>query len=423
MSFTREAQPCSLFNPAFNVGGAGLGIEKGRHLDLSWCLGVCSLICTTTPTTARSINLNHQYGLTRPCTLTAVGVTSLGIQLCEGLLKYYDKWRCYDKDIESTCRQIAGLVKILARLRQPLDNISQSGSNSNYVEEALEDCYESLRELQDLVIKLKPYNVPTGRSERAWAQYRRATYPLKASTLANRESSTRIFETVQLALQVEDIELTSLSQEKLSEIQLSVGGIDSTLNQVSLQTTDTANGVRQLDAAINQLSLQSTSTVNDMRHLDASVKQVLITTDNVADGVKALLHPEDQRKLNKILTWLTPVSSLDPWLDFKAARDRHQPGTGSWLLTSDSYQSWKRAKHSHLWLYGKAGCGKSILCSTAIDDLRTDYEHAPAVGFATFFFSFANQNKQSVDDMLFALIAQLARKPPGLAVLTAAETP
>ncbi|KAI5363077.1 hypothetical protein Slin15195_G104540 [Septoria linicola] len=50
--------------------------------------------------------------------------------------------------------------------------------------------------------------------------------------------------------------------------------------------------------------------------------------------------------------------------------------------------------------------------------MRKHYELLPSVGFAIFFFSFANPKKQSVEDMLLALIAQLARKASGLAVLT-----
>ncbi|PPJ58385.1 hypothetical protein CBER1_08073 [Cercospora berteroae] len=331
---------------------------------------------------------------------TAVGVASLGIQLCEGILKYYSKWRSYDKDIEDTYRQIAELAKIFARLRASLDKISYDRKQSDHAKEALQPCETSLLELQQLLVELRPINTPSGRGERAWAQLRRTTYPLKASTLAKlRELDEDVRNQLSLALQGTQIDIAAVIQGQLSDMQLSIDGLSTTLNQVSLQSTATATDVNRLGASVNQVS---------------------VTADSTAEDAKALLQAEDQKKLNEILKWLTPDASQDPWLDFKAARDKHQAGTGTWLLTDDSYQSWKSARTSHLWVHGKAGSGKTILCSTAVDDLRTDYEHAPSLGFAVFFFSFANQKKQSVDDMLLALIAQLARRPPALVVLAAA---
>ncbi|WPA99594.1 uncharacterized protein RHO25_004212 [Cercospora beticola] len=301
---------------------------------------------------------------------TAVGVASLGIQLCEGILKYYSKWRSYDKDIEDTYRQIAELAKIFARLRVSLDKISYDRKQLQHAKEALQPCETSLLELQQLLVELRPINAPSGRAERAWAQFRRAMYPLKASTLAKlRELDEDVRDQLSLALQGTQIDITAVIQGQLSDMKLSIDGISTTLSQVSLQSKVTAN---------------------DVNRLGASVKQMSVTADSTADGVTALLKVKDKRRLNEILAWLTPDPNLDPWLEFKAARNKHQSGTGNWLLTSPNYSSWKSGPTPHLWLHGKAGCGKSILCSTAIDDLRTSCEHAATIGFAVFFFSFAN---------------------------------
>ncbi|GIZ46777.1 hypothetical protein CKM354_000988900 [Cercospora kikuchii] len=353
---------------------------------------------------------------------TALGMASLGIQVCQGLLKYYDKWRSYHTDIESTCQQIAGLVKIFFRLKVPLDKISNNASRLGDAKEALEDCCDSLLELQELLANLQPYKVPVGLSERSWAQLHRAKYPFKAGTLKRLQGLDKdIRDRLMFALQATEIELAAVSHDHIVEIKMSVGGIDTTLNQVSLQSRDTANNVKRIDTTLNQVSLRTTTTAKDVRQIDDSVKQVVATADSTAGVVQALLRSAEQKKLSKLLKWLNCDPSLDPWLDFKAARDKHQCGTGSWFLSSDGYHCRKKSQGSHLWLYGKAGCGKSVLCSTAIDDLRANYEHAPLVGFAIFFFSFASPDKQSVDGMLLALIAQLARKRSGLAVLAAAR--
>ena len=47
---------------------------------------------------------------------TAVGVISLGIQVCEGILKYYRDWKGYEDDIQGTYTEIDHLAKTFALL-------------------------------------------------------------------------------------------------------------------------------------------------------------------------------------------------------------------------------------------------------------------------------------------------------------------
>lgn len=51
---------------------------------------------------------------------TAVGVASLGIQVCQGLRSYYDDWKTYDADISSTYSTITDLSKTLMILKSTL---------------------------------------------------------------------------------------------------------------------------------------------------------------------------------------------------------------------------------------------------------------------------------------------------------------
>lgn len=51
---------------------------------------------------------------------TAVGIASLGIQVCQGLLDYYNSWKSYDSDISSTYDAISDLSKTLILLKTTL---------------------------------------------------------------------------------------------------------------------------------------------------------------------------------------------------------------------------------------------------------------------------------------------------------------
>lgn len=51
---------------------------------------------------------------------SVVGIVSLGIQVCQGLLTYYDGWRGYKTDVDSTRESIEDLSSTLTLLRGSL---------------------------------------------------------------------------------------------------------------------------------------------------------------------------------------------------------------------------------------------------------------------------------------------------------------
>ena len=103
-----------------------------------------------------------------------------------------------------------------------------------------------------------------------------------------------------------------------------------------------------------------------------------------------------------------------------AARQRHEPQTGIWLLQLDEYQRWKAGDIHHLWLYGKVGCGKTVLCSTVAKDIRVYCESRKNATYAVFYFTFSDNQKQSYESLLRSLVAQLGWKEPALSMLTQA---
>jgi hypothetical protein len=124
------------------------------------------------------------------------------------------------------------------------------------------------------------------------------------------------------------------------------------------------------------------------------------------------IQKSDQHQ--KLIKWL---AASDPWTNHASARKHHEPHTGDWLLQSPMYQRWKKGSIKHLWLFGKAGCGKTVICSTAIEDMKAHCESQDDVGFAVFYFTFSDQKKQTYEDLLRSLAAQLGSKGPGLAKL------
>jgi hypothetical protein len=143
--------------------------------------------------------------------------------------------------------------------------------------------------------------------------------------------------------------------------------------------------------------------------------------DNARNRVLAALRQRDEfederkEKFQKITAWLRPSN---PWTNHESARKLHEPGTGDWLLQTDEYQAWKSADGPRcLWLYGGAGCGKTVLCSTTIEDMQVHCRGNDEFGYAVFYFTFSDERKQTYESLLISLLAQLGHKEPAFSML------
>ena len=110
---------------------------------------------------------------------TAVGATSLGIQVTQGLKFYYSSW----KDVPSSVRQMLASSATLSETLQRFSQIISSRENNvlpcpsdstqSVLEKRLELCISCLEKLQKKLNKI-----------RFLSKIQRATYPFKKSTVS-----------------------------------------------------------------------------------------------------------------------------------------------------------------------------------------------------------------------------------------------
>ncbi|KAJ5698116.1 NACHT nucleoside triphosphatase [Penicillium macrosclerotiorum] len=98
----------------------------------------------------------------------------------------------------------------------------------------------------------------------------------------------------------------------------------------------------------------------------------------------------------------------DVSVNHEAACAKRHAETGSWFVNNDHFTIWMEAPCSFLWVNGFAGCGKSVLCSTAIDHTAHQNQSKDRVGIAYFYFDFNDAAKQNESGMLRALLLQVA---------------
>ncbi|KAF8463211.1 hypothetical protein JB92DRAFT_2116649 [Gautieria morchelliformis] len=132
------------------------------------------------------------------------------------------------------------------------------------------------------------------------------------------------------------------------------------------------------------------------------------------DQARLALEAHDNQRRQDIYKWLAAPDYESKHLNAVSEREEH---TGSWFLQAESFHEWKSQPESFLWLHGKAGAGKTILCSTIIREISHHCTSDPSLAVAFFYFDFRSKDIEP-RSVLRALIKQLSLKSTKTAATT-----
>ncbi len=156
----------------------------------------------------------------------------------------------------------------------------------------------------------------------------------------------------------------------------------------------------KLDVDIDEIVSHMSLALQVLQQKDISnVQDDIMDANAVLDLVRA-----DQIS-STIRDWLKAPNATD---NYNEANKKKHPGTGIWFVKGSSFSAWLAKPKSFLWLKGFAGCGKSVLCSTAIQYALRHRRSNPRIGIAFFFFTFNDESKQDASAILRALVLQLS---------------
>jgi hypothetical protein len=296
---------------------------------------------------------------------SAIGIISFGLTVCKGLYEYYHAYKSFDTSIRSAFESIAQVASTLVLLKDSCDDPGLDRERRDRVAVCVFDCESALQRLSEKLQKLKIRD-PEGFRGKAKAQFQRHAFPFKEKSLNElRDSADEAQSRLAFALQI-------------------------------LELTERLKSQRVLD------------------YLETWSSSVAVTIEQISDDTQQLLSFARSEEIDKIKNWLSPP---DPWTNHHAARGLHQAGTGQWVLENDAYKAWLAGSTRHLWLSGKAGCGKTILSSTMVENVLHHCRQAVGFGFAPFYFAFSDKAKQTYEALLRSLVAQFGTQEPGLAIM------
>ncbi|RHZ74957.1 hypothetical protein CDV55_109120 [Aspergillus turcosus] len=200
-------------------------------------------------------------------------------------------------------------------------------------------------------------------------QRQRLLYPFRESTLAKlREIISELRDNLLTAATTLNIDLATSSLEKLEIID---GRTDNLVSECSL--------IRQ-------------------------------TVTSISRQGNEIVRSECDAMYQRACEWL---SAPNPFIDYTRAINEHHPGTGSWFLEDEQFLNWTRSTNSFYWIFGKPGCGKTVLSALIIRHLKECILNAEKALTGFFFFNTNDKPKTKVDKLLRSLTLQIVSQKPG----------
>lgn len=167
---------------------------------------------------------------------STVGVISLGIQVCQGLLTYYESWKGYHQDIEKTLRSIASLTETLKHVSEVLkNNTKQDESIEQQIDSIVVRCLAGIKALSAELERFEDYTKSAEIRAKIKSHMRRLYYPFRESTLAKlRESVQDIRDDLVPALGVLQLEKLNGLEEETKNMTLSLASMQKGMSNPSL---------------------------------------------------------------------------------------------------------------------------------------------------------------------------------------------
>ena len=230
---------------------------------------------------------------------SVLGVISLGIQVTQSLVNFYNSYKIQNPDLAHTRDMLDSLLEIFQSLEKALSDrefLADEQDLVKNIETSIKNCDDLIYEMQDEVQKFDKTS-PEETLAIIKRAGRRATYPFRQSTLQKID-------------------------EDIKDIR---ANISSALDALHLKDYEKIQG-------------DSIETIQDD----------IIETKDLLNLVRTMPASFELRD------WL---KAPDAFIDHHTACAKKQPGSGVWFVKSDQFSRWLIEKNSILWLNGFAGSG------------------------------------------------------------------
>jgi hypothetical protein len=230
---------------------------------------------------------------------SAVGVISLGISVCGGLLDYYRLWKGIDDDATRICEYIDDLNGTLEVLQAIIQRDDFRGESRRLVDERVVSCAAAARELDNVWKKFRDVPNSPKAKYRISNYFKRSCYPFQEPTLSKiRANASELRDNLSLAVGILNTEITADNRHTLTELRSSLGQASQDTARISQRLDDCSRDIQRVDDNVSTigtgLQLTELSIQNRLERLpsDTAValrNDLLLASDRIQTQISTLL--------------------------------------------------------------------------------------------------------------------------------------
>ena len=224
---------------------------------------------------------------------SAVGIISAGIQVCQGLISYYDSWKRCHKDICNTVETIATFSGILKTILAILERQTERAAPLNrQIDDVVAQCQKHVDTLSVELVKFEPYPQSAKLHVRVKSHLRRLYYPFKEGTLANLRDTVKNARSNLLpalaVLQLDksiDVELgTKDTKASLASHLDKLTSLEKGTQDVNALLAFQQNQVIELGHFSKEASISLASQERNLTNLESSTKNTSSSLASIGEG-------------------------------------------------------------------------------------------------------------------------------------------
>ena len=114
---------------------------------------------------------------------SAVGVISLAITTCQGLISYYNSWETQDQNVNDAKGKMERLRSSLSALEEIMPKISSSSAIAEHVERCVLSCGEGTARLDQFLERCRKDLAPLSLKDKLRVFKQKAIFPFRESSL------------------------------------------------------------------------------------------------------------------------------------------------------------------------------------------------------------------------------------------------
>ncbi|KAI9691616.1 MAG: hypothetical protein M1822_007687 [Bathelium mastoideum] len=219
---------------------------------------------------------------------TAVGVMSLGIQVCQGLVKYYQGWEVQDKEIKETLENLSREQEILQSLHGTFRKQQPGFSTSKTeVETCILQTKSEFMKLEGMLHKCQQTSLPSDTWGRIDNVKESLLYPFRRDTVCNMKSVvTEIGRVLALAIHHLQLELSYEQRQELTFLLNTISDQKKEIVSTKAMTEDIDTRVTRMNNTVAQMSATNTLLKRRVTATQARVSLIKNTLNEISTDTK-----------------------------------------------------------------------------------------------------------------------------------------